>query len=233
MGLKKALREHLDIRSIPKVIAKEDYGYQEFIPSKPPTTITAQEIGTLMGTLDVLGMVDIHIRNLILDSERALIIDGESILHHSSNKRLHNQSTIPPLGDSILSMGIISPPFRQPILGSSFSLFKHGLALFSEPDHATLNIGQIDNFVYAKLSEHEQSIIDSYGKQLDNPNGAGGIERRNFKALKGLKRRVVMRNQATTGIYSPNQSTRNSSIEKAINSLWQLLRIWANKNLSS
>ena len=224
MGLEKTLKEDLHISSIPNTIACNHYGYQEFIPSQAPSNATAQVMGSLMATLDVLGATDLHNDNLILDSQRAWIIDGEAILHRFSNQKLRKNSTTPPLGDSILSMGIISPPFRKPLLDSSFSLLNHGLALLSEPKLDTPYINQIDDFVFARLSEQEKSIIDSYGKQLNNPKGAGGIQRGSFKALLGQKRRVILRNTSHYGdlLRQINRHTRVSMIEEALNALWKL-----------
>ena len=224
MRLEKALRKELNIKSIPKTMALQGYGYQEFITRQTPTNITAQRLGSLIGTLDVLGTTDIHNGNLILDSEQAWLIDGEAILHRFCNQRIRKNSKTPLLGDSILSMGVINPPFRKALFGSSFSLLKHGLTLLTEGTGNSLPTNHTNTCNFAELNKHELLVIEYYCKELNNPVGAGGIERKDFKIFDGLKRRVVMRNTSIYGdlLRQVERQKNMPQVERTLDTLWKV-----------
>ena len=222
MSLEKALLDQLNITAIPSILPREGYGYQNVVSQDQTSELTAKHFGNLLASLDILGAVDLHNENLILDSKQAWLIDGETLLHRFCSNLNNKNAEFPPLGDSILSIGVIEPPFKKSFIGGDFAMLRHSLSLLGSSSR--IKNQSPEKNCLAPLSSQEQLLLKAYRDQLNHPLGAGGLDKTALASLKGLKRRIVMR---STRIYSGlinhiDRQTKVAPIERTLDGLWHL-----------
>ena len=165
---------------IPPTLALNDYGYQLVVHSAKPGPMTGRALGQLIAALDVLGAVDLHRDNLVINGDQGWLIDGEAVLHRPFRKP-------PSLGDSVLALGVVAPPVQQTLGSSKFWVCRHGLESLTQAAETSCRHHLVD------LSPAEHNVLEAYKEQLQHPRGAGGLSHADINALAGLRRRVVMR----------------------------------------
>ena len=226
MALEQALSALLEPGAIPKILSKDGYGYQEHVIAGTPDAAMGTYLGRLIAGLDVLGTVDLHQENLIIGTNQAWLVDGETVLHRRYIQQQQQQNStklvLPPLGDSVLVLGVVAPPVETTFAGSSFWRLDHGLSRLSL-QRDLLN-DQTQRHVLVPLNTIEQNLLKAYAKQLEQDAKTGGLPWRQLKNLRGLRRRIVMRN---TSIYGAllrqmrrHQNRRYS--ERTLEGLWEL-----------
>jgi len=224
MALEQALSELIEPGAIPKILPRQGYGYQQHVDAGPPELAVGGQLGRLIAQLDVLGAVDLHQDNLIIGVQQMWLVDGETVLHRRVTRPHKRALVLPPLGDSVLALGVVTPPVKAKLAGSSFWRLDHGLSRLAQPRGLPCDGAETNTLV--PLNPLEQELLVAYGEQLRHADGAGGLPWRLLKTLKGLRRRVVMRNTCLYGalLRSMRRRPKRRQAETALDGLWDLFR---------
>ena len=222
MALEQALSALLEPGSIPKILSKDGYGYQEHVKAGTPDAGVGIHLGRLIAGLDVLGTVDLHQENLIIGTNQAWLVDGETVLHRRYIQQHSTKLILPPLGDSVLVLGVVAPPVKTTLAGSSFWRLEHGLSRISL--QTDLLNDQHQRPVLVPLNTIEQNLLKAYTKQLEQDAKTGGLPWRQLKNLRGLRRRIVMRNTSIYGalLRQMRRHKYRRHAERSLEGLWEL-----------
>ena len=222
MALEQALSELLEPTAIPKILLMDGYGYQEHVMAGTPDAAVGSQLGRLIAGLDVLGAVDLHQDNLVIGANQAWLVDGETVLHRRCIKQHNTKMITPPLGDSVLVLGVVAPPVKTTLAGSNFWRLDHGLSQISL--QKDLLSEQHQSHLLVPLSTLEQNLLNGYEKQLRQNASSSGLPWHQLKNLRGLRRRIVMRNTSTYGALQRNMRRQKNrrNYERTLDGLWEL-----------
>lgn len=224
MALEQALSGMLEPGTIPRILPGQGYGYQQHVDAGHPDLAVGGQLGRLIAQLDVLGTVDLHQENLIIGAEQVWLVDGETVLHRRMTRPPKRAMALPPLGDSVLVLGVVTPPVTTTLAGSSFWRLDHGLSRLALQGGLPCDGAETSTLV--PLNPLEQELLAAYGEQLRHSTGAGGLPWHLLKTLKGLRRRVVMRNTSLYGalLRSMHRRPGRRQAETVLEGLWDLFR---------
>lgn len=222
MALEAVLRDILVPDSIPKILLGDGYGFQEFVETNSPNEHVGTQLGKLIAQLDVLGAVDIHHENLIFGTNKVSLVDGETILHRRFIAQRENQMKLPALGDSVLVLGVITPPVRKTLAGGHFWQMDHGLSRLVTQKKIVNYMHQENELV--PLTAFEINLLKGFEQLQRKSREREFLTWKSLKQFRGLRRRVVMRN---TSIYSSLkreifQVSKKCDTEEILDKLWKL-----------
>lgn len=137
--------------STPKVLSKDNYGWQEFIAYKECENFDQiksfyYRIGAYLGIFYLLSSTDMHHENLIACGENPFFFDTETI---SSGSNTDSNLNYRMLSDSVIQTAVL-PEFNKDVYEVNFSAIFTGIISPEKVETVILDLDEKNDFIYKK-----------------------------------------------------------------------------------
>lgn len=167
-----------------KILDKKTYGWSEFVPfencnQKEDLSKFYDRMGQLLGVLHVLNATDFHYENLIANGPQPVLIDLESLFHHTISSN-HDMTKSPVLNkslqlinDSVISTGLIP---NRTIKSEEFNFDLSGIGNSLDNQELPFKTSVVSNPYTDEVVIEKKNSILVPGKNNPQLNGDPSIE---------------------------------------------------------